>query len=281
MGEACAAMPIVALTANAVAGMKELFLQNSLNDFISKPVEIDELNRVLRAWLPQDKIVFGEREKTEASREAAADKEGVLHDLAVAMSDELDVARAVEVVGGSEGIYMNVLKVFSRNLTGQIRLMETHVQASEWESFRIEVHGMKSALANIGGRRLSLEARTLELAAQEGRIDYIQTHAAEFFRELSTMGSDLESALKAIQPSAPGEKPLASPEDSDRLEARLQDMDRLLETLEHDAAMEILEGLLRCSYGAGTDDRLRRIREALESYDYDAASHIIREAAEN
>jgi PAS domain S-box-containing protein len=280
MGGACATMPVVALTANAVAGMRELFLENSLNDFISKPIEIDELNRVLRAWLPQDRIVFEEKETPAAVQEAKTDEEGVLHDLAVAMNDELEVARAVEVVGGSQDIYMNVLKVFSRNLSGQLALMETHVQTSEWESFRIEVHGMKSALANIGGRRLSLEARSLELAAQEGRIDYVQSHAGDFFRALSKMGENLENALKAVQPSVPVEKPPASTEDAGKIGERLQEVNRLLETLEHDAAMENLENLLTCSYGAEMDDRLCRIREALESYDYDAASRIIQEAAE-
>jgi len=49
-------VPIVALTANAVSGMKELFLESGMNDFVSKPIEIDTLNRVLKTWLSIEKL---------------------------------------------------------------------------------------------------------------------------------------------------------------------------------------------------------------------------------
>ncbi|MDR3231654.1 MAG: response regulator [Synergistaceae bacterium] len=273
-----ASIPVVALTANAVAGMREFFLENSLNDFISKPIEIDELSRVLRAWLSQDKIIFEEGEATPSSpEEAKTEGEGMLHDLAVAMNGELEVARAVDIVGGSQDIYVNVLKVFSRNLATQLDLMGTHERTEEWEPFRIEVHGMKSALANIGARRLSLEARSLELAAQEVRIDYIKAHYPEFSTELAKLGENLVDALNKLQPPEDLNKSAASEEDVKELETRLQEVDRLLETLEHDAAMDILNDLMNSTYGEEPDDRLRRIREALESYDYDVASQVIRE----
>ena len=55
-----ATVPIVALTANAVAGMKELFLSKGMNDFISKPIELHHLGRILKTWLPQEKLVDDE-----------------------------------------------------------------------------------------------------------------------------------------------------------------------------------------------------------------------------
>ncbi|MDR2528045.1 MAG: response regulator [Synergistaceae bacterium] len=48
-------VPIVALTANAISGMKELFLSSGMNDFISKPIELDTLNKILKTWLPPEK----------------------------------------------------------------------------------------------------------------------------------------------------------------------------------------------------------------------------------
>ena len=55
MGGAFAALPIIALTANAIIGAKEMFLQNGFNDFLSKPIDIPKLNSVLAKWLPKDK----------------------------------------------------------------------------------------------------------------------------------------------------------------------------------------------------------------------------------
>ena len=53
---------IVALTANAISGMMELFLSRGMNDFISKPIELDKLTRVLETWLPPEKVAGGHRE---------------------------------------------------------------------------------------------------------------------------------------------------------------------------------------------------------------------------
>jgi CheY-like chemotaxis protein len=49
-------LPIIALTANAVQGVKDLFLSNGFSGFISKPIDIKELNEILREWLPLEKI---------------------------------------------------------------------------------------------------------------------------------------------------------------------------------------------------------------------------------
>jgi CheY-like chemotaxis protein len=55
-GDWRAEVPIVALTANAISGMRELFLSKGMSDFISKPIELETLNRVLRTWLPPEKL---------------------------------------------------------------------------------------------------------------------------------------------------------------------------------------------------------------------------------
>jgi len=48
-------VPIIALTADAVSGVKEMFLKNGLNDFLSKPIDTIKLNSVLERWIPKEK----------------------------------------------------------------------------------------------------------------------------------------------------------------------------------------------------------------------------------
>ncbi|MCL2191940.1 MAG: ATP-binding protein [Treponema sp.] len=52
-----AEMPIVALTANVISGMREFFLKNGFNDFMSKPVDVVNLNSILKKWIPKEKQV--------------------------------------------------------------------------------------------------------------------------------------------------------------------------------------------------------------------------------
>ena len=56
-GEKYKKLPIVALTANVVGDAKDTLLENGLNDFLSKPLELKEVERVFRKWLPKDKLI--------------------------------------------------------------------------------------------------------------------------------------------------------------------------------------------------------------------------------
>jgi CheY-like chemotaxis protein len=54
-GEKYKELPIVALTANVVGDVRDMFIKSGMNDFLSKPMELIEIERVLREWLPQEK----------------------------------------------------------------------------------------------------------------------------------------------------------------------------------------------------------------------------------
>ncbi|MDL2301816.1 response regulator [Lachnospiraceae bacterium OttesenSCG-928-D06] len=58
LGEDCAKLPIIALTANAITGMRELYLANMMDDYLTKPLDISQLNSKLLKWLPVEKIIF-------------------------------------------------------------------------------------------------------------------------------------------------------------------------------------------------------------------------------
>jgi CheY-like chemotaxis protein len=62
-GTANSAVPIIAFTANAVSGMKELFLEKGFNDFISKPVEVAKLDEIIARWVPKNKQAAAEIER--------------------------------------------------------------------------------------------------------------------------------------------------------------------------------------------------------------------------
>ncbi|MDR2528696.1 MAG: response regulator [Synergistaceae bacterium] len=268
LGGRYVSLPVVALTANAVTGMKELFLQNSLNDFLSKPLDLDELDRVLHAWLPEDKIVDGTRSATsdnEPSDRSGDDGLGALHDLALRLGDDLETAEALRSIGSRE-IYLNILQVFSRTLPARLELLERYRGETQWDAFRIEIHGLKSALANIGAQRLSLYAKTLEAAAAESDGASVALRLPEFSDQVTRLG---EKIAVALGQRAPAQK--AEPGDAEALKVKLEEATHLLDNLEQELTTGLLDGAMAFTYGEPADGMLNAIRQAVDAFDYDSA----------
>ncbi|MCL2637984.1 MAG: PAS domain-containing protein [Oscillospiraceae bacterium] len=153
--------PIVALTANAITGSSDMFLARGFDGYISKPIDLRELNTMLNRLI-RDKQTPETLEKVR--REAkVAPKKSIDGDLAAAVA--LDVKNAVTVL---ESLLYEVTN------SGNVDI----------ELFTTTAHGMKSALANIGEKELSAVAYTLEQAGSAGEIEVILFKTPSFINQL-------------------------------------------------------------------------------------------------
>ena len=159
--------PIVALTANAVKGQKEMFLANGFDNFISKPIDSRELNHILIELIRNKKL---QKDIEAAPVPHSANKVIGNRDLASAAAK--DIKNAVTVL---EDILPDI------NAEG--------AAGTNLELFTTTVHGVKSALANIGERQLSDIALRLEQAGNNGDITVISKETPEF---IITLGSLME-----------------------------------------------------------------------------------------
>jgi len=168
--------PIVALTANALAGQAAMFMENGFDDFISKPIDIRQLNLVL------NKLI---RDKYPANVVEAARKQKALMYSSGIQKKVLDpylaevfVRDAKKAITEMETIFSNFLNNFSRE--------------EDMLAFVINVHAMKSALANIEEPVLSVEAANLEQAGRENNIDIILAEFPSFFEMLKAIVKKLD-----------------------------------------------------------------------------------------
>ena len=148
--------PIVALTANAVAGQSDMFLKNGFDAFIAKPIDSRKLNSLLNKFV-RDKDKFRKREVNEDT-----------------------------------GYSDLILKSFIRDVH---RAIEALADFNDLRSFTIAAHGMKSSLANIGESALSEKAHELEKAGQEQDIKAIKAFAPVFIEQLKALHKKIESNL--------------------------------------------------------------------------------------
>lgn len=255
--------PIIIVTANAIVGMKEEFLQEGLDDYISKPIEIKELNEVLRRWLPEDKI------EEKACNETAIESNAMQF---VRQLSEFGIESIAvcEAMGYSADTYKAIVDTFLISANKSLAQLEKADYEEDIESFRIHVHGVKSALANIGADRLSQSAERLEVAAQDRKQDMVHNHFPKFANKLRTLIHDIVTIQEAEQVHMQGGRGLSS----DQVDKYKSTICTALDELDSLSALDTLE---KMKTGLSTEQLhiigkdLVQAQVNIENFDHEAA----------
>jgi HPt (histidine-containing phosphotransfer) domain-containing protein len=243
--------------------MKETYLACGMNDYISKPIEISELNRTLLKWLPKEHIVITEVKKQET---------GASGTMVGRLSEGLDTKQALLNIGGSEEAYILVIKAFMTSIPEKLSRMTDYIGNNDWSAFRIDIHSCKSSLANIGAMEISDEARALEMAAISQNYVFVKNN----FRGLVSHLEDLFAFIGDIVSENVFDESHAKIRGSvEVLRNLLEDVRVMIDNLEHDVAMELMDRITSESYGLDLDRRLFQMRAAIDSFNYDRASDMI------
>jgi len=166
---------IVALTANALAGQAEMFLNNGFDDFISKPIDIRQLNvslnRLIRDKQPQEVIETAHKEK------AAIDKKHNENH-------------------GYQNVDAQLAQIFARDAERSVKIISSCMEnklnnENDIHLFIINTHAMKSALANIGENELSAAAHRLEQAGREKDMNVILSETYDFINKINLVVKEI------------------------------------------------------------------------------------------
>jgi signal transduction histidine kinase/DNA-binding NarL/FixJ family response regulator/HPt (histidine-containing phosphotransfer) domain-containing protein len=269
-------VPIVALTANAVAGNREMFLQNGFNDFISKPIDIKQLDLALNQWVrdTQSEETLREAETQARQMEEQGGPEdakngtnggGEVCRLLEHSVDGIDFTAALILYGNSEAALIPILKSFAANIPSLIERMDGYLETS-LPDYVVEVHGLKGACNAICAREIAGLAGELEIASREGRKADVKPRHGDLRRQ----ALELTERLKVLLAEWEAERPAAAKEmrkGPDReLLARLS---AAAAEFNSSAAEEALGELERYRYEGG-QEFIVWLREQAENFDYDA-----------
>jgi len=185
-------LPIVALTANAVTGMREMFLENGFNDFLSKPINTTKLHSILERWLPKDKQHRDEAESGIASEPERQNKSPLELLLEV---EGLDIKKGMSFSGGSMDLYLETLTTYYEDAKDRISKLGECLETEDLSLYTTYVHALKSASANVGASELSEAAKALEQAGNQGDLPYIESHNGDFIIALEQLLKDIGKAL--------------------------------------------------------------------------------------
>jgi len=209
-------VPIIALTANAVVGMREMFLENGFDDFISKPIDISKLDEMLDRWIPKEK-----REKNSVQpqptqplkplRQAqgpkgesqGAQEEGQNAPVESANTDVfyipgVDTAKGIALTGGVLETYKQLLYMLSKDIDERLQFFMKEITDDTLPDFVTHVHSLKSASASIGAAEISSLAAGLEAIGKSGDAAFIRENLPDFIKKLEELKKNILSGLAHI-----------------------------------------------------------------------------------
>ena len=246
--------PIVALTANALAGQAEVFLKNGFDGFISKPIDIRQLNvslnRLIRDKQPVEVVEAAKREKAELDKKNSA--------------------------FNNQQIDSQLAEIFARDGEKAAALLETLLQNNlqdeeDIHMYIINVHAMKSALANIGESGLSASALRLEQAGREKDVNVMKSETSAFLDELRAIIAKIKPKDADNEPSEDTEEALAF------LREKLRVIIGACAEFEKKTAKNALGELREKTWSHDTRELLNKIAEHLLHSEFDNAAALAEE----
>jgi len=218
--------PIIALSANAVSGQADIFLQNGFDEFISKPIDIRQLNTILNRFVrdiqsPEVIEAYSTESSVSESIVSESKPDSVVQPGGIEQPDTgflsknvngLDIAKGLELHGGDEAIYMRVLRAY----TGNVRtlLCETEeVSKGSLIDYKTRVHGIKGASYTLFIDQVGKYAAELEEAAKNDDFAFVEKHNEPFHDIAWKVIDDIDAMLLEVEAESP--KPVKDKPDNE------------------------------------------------------------------
>lgn len=251
-------VPIIALTANAVDGTKEMFIKEGMSDFVAKPIDLKVIAVKLKKWLPAEKILngrVGKREKTTGIQIPGLDTEAAMERL------------------GSEKLFRAVLKEYYRVIEKKASLIAEYEREGKWREYTVEVHALKSASRQIGAQELANLAERMEAAGNAGEEELIHRYTPMLLGKYTAYESVLAPYCEEEQRSSKGGKQTST----DVLKRQFKDLRVAMDELDSDKMEEVIKEMEKYSYDDNRKQLFEALKNAVEDIDTEKCEIILAE----
>jgi len=259
-------VPIIALTANAITGMREMFMENGFNDFLSKPIDTIELNTLLKKWIPKCKQTGEEAGKTSMLLSGKQNAE-----VSVEING-IDVQKGIMLSGGTLESYLDTLSIFYKDGLEKIREMETCLETGSLSLYVIHVHALKAACANIGADELSAAAKKLELAGEQGDTEFIKMNNTRLILSLESV---LDSIGEILEKKQNAKRNKAEPFNDEEFNSVLTKLKEALKTMDAETINKTIDDLGKFAQTKELDAAIGGISESIIMAEYEKAIVLI------
>ena len=293
--------PIVVLTADAVSGREDMFIDNGFDGFLSKPIDMRLMDAVLKKFIrnryPAQTVEAARTPKTQAQAQAQTKETGPEtekteereeREKTEATPDFLDTVSKIGAINmdvglsrfaGMTNMYYDALKLFCSKLPKECAAMSGFLEKQDMKGFAVSVHGMKSQLSTIGAMAQTETAQKLETASKNNEADYCAAAFPAFKEDLLAIHSQL-SAVFANEPESGGVK-AKEPGGNAYLREHIEKAVAACDDFDGDTAVEALNRLRVYDYGAQTGALIDDAIAALNDFDFDKTAGALKNILDN
>ncbi len=260
-------MVIIALTANAISGTREMFLQSGFQEYISKPINLNSIEAVLKKYLPSDIIHYVEKDDDDL------DYSEVEIELPY-----VDVATGLKNYGNNKARYLQILKFIYDDGPGHVQRIKDCLMVCNYRDYIFEVHALKALMAGIGAMDLAEFARLQEYAGRDGNIEVIRRESSFMVEQYEAM---LENIKNLLNDNGLLREEIIQIRDKEltweEFCSMLHSLQGSLDLLEQAEAARKVDNLLTYPLDIGIRRQLIEIKHAIGEFEYDAAAELIRQ----
>jgi len=275
-------IPIVALTANAIKGVSEMFLANGFNDYLSKPIDTGKLEKILKKWIPEEKqLAYDADNNADNKADDKADSDIIEKNTAdnsvkeiISRIPSVDYDKAILLCGGDEGILLSVMNVYVKSFKRIKDRVEEFYATENLHDYSIEVHGVKSSSRSVGNNELGELAYALELNSKDGNLEFVKENNAKFIDMYTEFVKDMKAALAEINKEEAVDRVDISNEDFKQM---LSECCEAYENYDTRKSEDIMTNMIKGNFSEDILEKLNEAKESAELFDFDIAGNILKE----